>query len=77
MDRVTLDADLRQRLGDLSKVIEVCDEDGRVVSQLVPAPQEYVSIPYSDDEIRRIAANTTQWYTTDQVLAHLRNLGGQ
>jgi len=74
MSRVTLDAELRKKLGDLSQVIELCDESGRVVGQIVPTANDFFEPPFDKAELDRIANETTQWYTSDEVSAMLRKL---
>lgn len=77
MTRITLDAEMRKRLGDLQQPIELCDETGRVVGHVFPARDlsEYdlTEPPLDMDEVRR-QLNEEPRYTTKQVLEHLENL---
>ena len=75
MSRVIFDAELRSKLGDLKELIQLCDENGRVLGQIVPAPPAFDESPYSLEEIDRIADETTDWYSTTEVLQHLQRQG--
>jgi hypothetical protein len=84
MTRVTLDAELRRRLLDLSQPLELCDESGNVVGRFVPAYlMEGQSVeeelrrqqpPLSEEELERRRNSTGPTYTTAEVLAYLENL---
>ena len=64
---------------DLERVAQgakLCDSAGRVLGFFVPAivPAEYETEPdLSDEELARIE-NSTEWYSTAEVLRHLENL---
>jgi hypothetical protein len=77
MTRITLDATLRGRLGDLSEPAELCDESGRVVAWILPALDptrfEAVEVPLSDEERERRRQEPE--FTTAEVLARLEKLG--
>ena len=77
MTRLIVDAALLNKLGDLSGVIELCDERGRTLAQVVPSPStdEYdlTEPPISESELMRREASD-KWYTTEQVLERLRGL---
>lgn len=75
MTRIILDRHLRTQLRNLSVPLELCDETGQVLAQLTPiikAP-EYDSWepPISEEELRD-REQSEQWFTTEQVVAHLR-----
>jgi hypothetical protein len=78
MTRITLDAELRQRLLDLSAPLELCDESGAVVARVVPAhsldlylnPEPEVS----EKEIQRRRREKGKTYSTAEVLARLESL---
>jgi hypothetical protein len=81
MRQITLDDDLRAKLGDLSDEIALCDADGRVVAYVM-APQ-YREAMYdmaanlvSDEELRAASREYAEkgGLTTAQVLAHLQSL---
>jgi hypothetical protein len=78
MTRVVLDTNLRQKLYDLVQPLELCDENGKVLARLLPIYDraEYGPLEpqVSDKELRR-REQSTNWYTTEQVLAHLKELG--
>ncbi|HVA47080.1 MAG TPA: hypothetical protein VNH11_11995 [Pirellulales bacterium] len=77
MTRVVVDAALLHKLGNLSQPLELCDDSGRVLAQVVPMPSlhEYdlTEPPISENEIERREASD-KWYTTEQVLERLRGL---
>lgn len=78
MTRLTVDPDLRSKLHDLTELVELCDESGRVLARVVPAVDlsEYEPLvpQISDEELRRRFASEEKGYTTAEVLLHLRNL---
>ncbi len=73
MSRLVLDAELREKLGDLSKVIDVCNESGRRIARIVPDEASSFEPPFSRQELDRIHATTT-WHSSDEVFARLRKL---
>lgn len=77
MPQVILDAVLRSRLPDLSQPLDLCDESGKVVARVIPVCDgplyEPAEPPFSEDELRR-SEQSGKWYTTAEVLAHLRSL---
>jgi hypothetical protein len=77
MTRVIVDQELRNKLGDLTEPIELCDETGRVLARVNPAldPELYDLEPkISDEEIERRLSSKEKWYTTAEVLAYLESL---
>lgn len=70
MTKITLDSTLRQRLPDLSKPFEVCDETGKAMGRFIPASDP----PINREEIERRKQNKGKSYTTAEVLAHLEKL---
>lgn len=78
MTRVTINDALRAALGKLDEEIELCDESGKTVGYFLPSEEataeDYRNIPpITDEEIKRLEAQT-EWFTTTEVLDHLRNL---
>lgn len=61
MVKLTLDSDLRRKLGTLGEPVEVCDEAGRVVGHFLPTPLYedlfYTALaaeaPHSKEELKR------------------------
>ncbi len=80
MTRIILDAALREKLNNLLQPMELCDEEGRVLARLTPVydPAEYGPLEpqISEEELRR-REQSHKWYTTEQVLAHLKSLENQ
>lgn len=77
MTRIVLDPTLREKLHNLVQPLELCDETGRVLARLLPVYDraEYGPLEpqISEEELRR-REQSDKWYTTEQVLAHLKNL---
>ncbi len=77
MTKVILDQALRNKLGDLTQPLELCDESGRVLAQVTPLPDlsEYEpwEPPISEEELQR-REQETESYSTAEVLAYLEKL---
>ena len=77
MTQIILDANLASKLHELGHVAELCDPAGRVVGRFVPAdypPDWETWVPdVSEEELQR-RESFDKRYTTEQVLAHLRNM---
>jgi hypothetical protein len=80
MDRIIVDDALRNKLRNLTESLELCDESGRMLARLIPASQLPNNSPWgppiSAEELRR-REKSDKWYTTEEVLAHLRGLENQ
>jgi hypothetical protein len=80
MTRITLDAAAADKLRAADQIVEVCDPTGRVIGEFSPAfdPAEWEPITpeVTEEELQRREQSDT-WYTTEQVLAHLRSLEQQ
>jgi hypothetical protein len=78
MTRITLDADLRSKLLNLTQPLELCDESGRVLARVLPAidPSMYEGLEpqISEEELQRRLQNKGRTYTTAEVLAYLEKL---
>jgi hypothetical protein len=77
MKKVLYDAVLREKLSDLESLVELCDEEGRVIACIVPVPDaswEGLEPKLSEEEWRRRLANPGRLYTTAEVLAYLESL---
>jgi len=78
MTKLILDADLKNKLLNLTEPLELCDEAGRVLARLFPAedPAEYEcwEPPISEEELTRRAQSNEKRYTTAEVLAYLEKL---
>lgn len=77
MKSVPVDDVLRSKLENLTVPLAICDESGRVLARVVPqadlSDYELTEPRISVEELRR-RKNSDQWYTTAQVLDHLRDL---
>jgi hypothetical protein len=80
MTQIILDAALQKKLHDLVEPLELCDEAGRVLARVTPVYDPALYGPLepqiSEEEIRR-REQSEKWYTTEQVLAHLKSLENQ
>jgi len=81
MRKITLDDDLRAKLGDLSGEVAVCDAAGNVVAYLVPPDQremmyDMAAALVSDEELAAASREYAEkgGLTTADVLAHLKGL---
>lgn len=78
MTRITLDSDLRSKLLDLSRPLELCDESGRVLARLLPTldPSQFEGLEpqISREELELRKQHKGKTYTTAEVLAHLEAL---
>mgnify|MGYP001363872885 CR=1 FL=1 len=77
MTRIVVDEELRSKLLNFTKPVDLCDESGRVLARVMPrldlsnyGPKEP---PISEEELSR-REKSDKWYTTEQVLEHLRRL---
>jgi hypothetical protein len=80
MTQITLDAGLAIQLHDLTQEVELCDPSGRVMGRFVPildsTAWEPISPDITEEELDR-REQSTEWYTTEEVLAHFKNLEKQ
>ena len=77
MIRVVLDAELRKKLHKLTEPLELCDESGQILAHVEPFVDlsKYEPwVPEFDEEELRRREQSDKWYTTEQVLAHLKSL---
>lgn len=79
MTRIIVDQALRSKLNNLTEPLELCDESGQVLAQILPvslmAQFERWEPPITEEELRR--RESEESYTTEQVLAHLKSLEKQ
>jgi hypothetical protein len=77
MTQIILDAALRKKLNDLVQPLELCDEAGHVLARLTPVYDPAVYGPLepqiSEEELCR-REQSEKWYSTAEVLAHLKKL---
>jgi hypothetical protein len=80
MTQITLDAAAADKLNAIEGIVELCDPSGKVLGRFTPAfnPSEWVPISddVSEEELDR-REQSTEWYTTEQVVAHLKGLEEQ
>jgi hypothetical protein len=77
MAKVVIDDVLRSKLRNFTEPLELCDESGRIVAQVLPVEDlslyDCTEPPISEEELER-RRNSTEYYTTAEVLAHLASL---
>jgi hypothetical protein len=77
MSRITVDASLSSLLYGLTQPVELCDPSGRILGRFVPlidlTEWEPVTPGVSEEELDR-RAQSTDWYSTSEVLEYLRKL---
>jgi hypothetical protein len=77
MTRIILDAEMRAKLQNLTEEMELYDEAGRVLGRFFPALQQADQgrrePQVSEEELDR-REQSTEWYTTAEVLAYLEKL---
>ncbi len=78
MNRIVVDDTLRTKLRNFSEPLELCDETGRSLARVVPLEDltqyEPWEPPISEEELRR-REQSDKWYSTEEILAHLKSLG--
>lgn len=77
MTRIIIDAETRTKLRDLQEPLELCDDSGRVLAHVVPkidlSEYENIEPPITEEELER-REKSNKWYTTQEVLDHLKQL---
>jgi hypothetical protein len=77
MTQIILDSSTSSKLHNLTQPVELCDSEGRILGKFVPqidmSEWEPVTPDISEEELDR-RAQSEDWYTTEQVLAHLKSL---
>ena len=77
MTRIICDAALREKLHDLARPLELCDESGHILARVVPVRDTKLDIlepQISKEELQRRRLQGGKTYTTAEVLAHLESL---
>lgn len=77
MGKIVIDAVLREKLQTVTQPVELCDESGQVLGRYIPALDLSQYEPWepqiSEEELQR-REKSEKWYTTAEVLAHLKSL---
>jgi hypothetical protein len=77
MSKITIDAELYRRLGNLSEMLEICDENGHLMAQVIPfvnSAELDLEPKITKEELARRKNSSERTYTTAEVLAHLESL---
>ena len=77
MTQITLSNAVATQLHGLTAPVALCDTSGKVLGRFIPAIDasewEPVSPEVSEDELDR-RQQGTEWYSTQEVLSHLKSL---
>jgi hypothetical protein len=77
MVQIIVDESLRNKLHQFNEPVEICDEKGQVLARVTPVDDlsqyEPCEPQISEEELER-RGRSNKWYTTDEVLAHLKSL---
>ncbi len=77
MTQIILDAGVSSKLSELGRPVELCDPSGRVLGRFVPlidlSQWEQVSPDVSEEELKR-REQSTEWYSLEEVMEHLKSL---
>lgn len=75
MIRIPLDQTLRDKLRNLTEPLELCDEAGVVVARVYPVADDFEprEPQVSEEELDR-REKSDKWWTTAELLEHLRKL---
>jgi hypothetical protein len=77
MTQIILDADLANKLHGLTQTVELVDPKGQVLGQFTPvidmSEWEPISPDVSEEELDR-REQSDEWYTFEEVMAHLKSL---
>jgi len=80
MTQIIVDASLSSKLNNATPPVELCDPSGRVLGRFVPlidlSEWEPVSPDISEEELDQ-REQSKEWFSTEEVLAHLKSLENQ
>lgn len=78
MNQLVMPETVASQLQGLPHPVDLCDSSGKRLGCFVPVVDrtlyEAVGPEPSEEELDRIE-HSTEWYSTDEVLRHLENLG--
>jgi hypothetical protein len=81
MTRVILDEEMRKKLLDCIKPLELCNEAGIVLARLTPSPDgsdpddwDELTPPVSDEEIQRRIDSDEPTFTTQDLVERIQQL---
>jgi hypothetical protein len=81
MTRITVDAEMRKKLLNLSVPLELCDEGGWVLARLTPSTPdndpdnwEELTPPVSDEEIQREIDSNEPMFTTEELIERIKQM---
>jgi hypothetical protein len=81
MTRVTIDDEMRKKLLNCTKPLELCNEAGLVLARLTPSipwtdseDWEELTPPVSDEEIQRRIESNEPTFTTQELIDKIKQL---
>jgi len=77
MEKIAVDAEMLEKLYDLRRPMELCDEAGNVLGRFLPVVDRAEFVPseprISEEEIQRRRQQKATTFTTAEVLERLEN----
>jgi hypothetical protein len=81
MTRITIDADMRKKLLNCTKPLELCNEMGMVLARLTPstpltAPEDWIELgpPLTDEEEERIMDGRESTVAHEELVDKIKQL---
>lgn len=75
MTKITIDAELKQKLANLTEPVDLCDESGEVLGRFTPlvdsSAWEPITSDITEEEMKRRLNAGEKRYTTTEVMDHL------
>jgi hypothetical protein len=73
MTKLTISGDLGRKLAELQNCVQLCDDAGHTIGLFTPAVELVLEPTISEEELDR-REREEPFYSTQEVLAHLRSL---
>jgi hypothetical protein len=81
MTRITVDKEMREKLLNFSRPLELCNEAGMILGRLVPStpltdPENWVELTPmpTDEEIRRRIDSHERTYSTQELIEKIKRM---
>lgn len=71
MSRSTLNSELLDQLAAISTETVMVDENGKALGIYKPINYAKLAAEVGNEELERLLAETTAWYTTEELIASL------
>jgi hypothetical protein len=83
MTRVTIDADVQKLLLNFTKPLELCNESGLILGNLIPknpetAENDWIDLTpdVTDEELEREIESGDEGYSTQELIAEIKKMRG-